>query len=150
MSGQYQLRLELGGLLLFLLIMAPNCLWFAAPAPRDVLRAAPEHAALDAVSAVSQVLAVAALCLCRRRERLRLRPTPLLCLAALACLLYYAAWAAYYAGAAGAIVIWGLTIPPCLALIFFALDRRNLPALPPLAVFTVCHALHAAAICAGI
>lgn len=37
MSGQYQLRLELGGLLLFLLIMAPNCLWFAAPAPRDVL-----------------------------------------------------------------------------------------------------------------
>lgn len=140
---RYQPAFQPWGLLLFLVIMLPNFVWFALPAPRDVLRAASKTPALDAVASVCQAAMVAALCLLRRRDCPGPRPTPLLGLTAVCCLLYYAAWCAYYAGAATAPVILGLTVPPCLAFCFFALDRRNLAALLPAAAFTVCHVLYA-------
>ena len=45
-------------------------------------------------------------------------------------------------GFAGPAVILTLTVPPCLAFLFFALDRRNFIAAVLVAVFTVCHLMH--------
>lgn len=35
--------------------------------------------------------------------------------------------------------ILGLTIPPCVAFLFFAVDRKNYISVIPIAIFTVCH-----------
>ena len=39
-------------------------------------------------------------------------------------------------------VILGLTVPPCLVFFFFALDRKNMIAVIPIFVFTVCHLVY--------
>ena len=38
MLKEYKFGFNIYGLLLFLIIMIPNFIWFAAPAPNDVLR----------------------------------------------------------------------------------------------------------------
>ena len=39
MLQKYKLSFDIWGLLLFLIIMIPNFIWFAVPAPNDILRA---------------------------------------------------------------------------------------------------------------
>jgi len=41
-----------------------------------------------------------------------------------------------------AIVILGLTIPPCMAFLFFAIDRKNYLSIIPISIFTVCHFIY--------
>lgn len=96
---QYRFGFDPWGLLLFLLVMLPNFIWFAVPAPNDILRADSATPVVDAIGSVFQVLTVACLCF----------------------------------------VILLLTVPPCLAFILFAADRKNLPAVELAAGFTVCH-----------
>ena len=95
----YRFGFDPWGLLLFLLVMLPNFIWFAVPAPNDILRADSVTPVVDAIGSVFQVLTVACLCF----------------------------------------VILLLTLPPCLAFIIFAADRKNLPAILFATVFTVCH-----------
>lgn len=138
----YQFGLDRWGLALFLAVMLPNFLWFAVPAPCDILRAESLTPVLDAVASVLQVLLAAALCLLRRREAAAVRRAPWNAAAALCVLAYYAGWAAYYDGNAGALVLALLTVPPCLSFLFYTAGHRNLAALVPAAAFTVCHLLH--------
>ncbi len=95
----YRFGFDPWGLILFLLVMLPNFVWFAVPAPDDILRADSVTPVVDAIGSVFQVLTVACLCF----------------------------------------VILLLTLPPCLAFILFAIDRKNLPAILFATVFTVCH-----------
>lgn len=53
------------GLALFLLVMAPNVLWFLVPAPVDVLRLPSKTPGVDMAASVAQVLMVGGLCLLR-------------------------------------------------------------------------------------
>ncbi len=57
-------------------------------------------------------------------------------------LLYVASWIVYYNGMVNVIVILGLTIPPCLAFLSFAIDRKNGIALIPISIFTICHLIY--------
>ena len=41
------------------------------------------------------------------------------------CLLYFACWIFYYTGVIHPLVLLGLMVPPCLAFLFFAIDRKN-------------------------
>lgn len=142
---KYTFGFEPWGLALFLLIMIPTVIWSAIPAPNDVLRTPSATPRIDAIGSVFQALMIAALCFVRNRERAPFRATPLVACAVLCCLLYGAGWAAYYGGAANAAVILGLTVPPCMAfLFFFALDRKNGIALVPILGFTACHVIYAA------
>lgn len=141
MLRKYRLGFEIWGLVLFLAIMLPNLIWFAIPAPSDILRAQSVTPAADTVASVCQVLMAAALCLLKNRDGAR-RAAPLLIAAAVCCLLYYASWIAYYRGIVHAAVILGLTVLPCLAFFFFAMDRKNWIACIPISIFTICHLLH--------
>lgn len=139
---KYRLAFDLWGLLLFLLVMLPNFIWFAVPAPNDVLRGESATPVLDGLASVCQPLFVAALCLVGNRERGRLRPSPLI-LGCIACgLFYYLGWGLYYAGIVHPAVILLLTLPPCLSFFSYALDRKNYIAVIPIAVFAACHLLH--------
>lgn len=143
MLKKYELSFEFWALLLFIIIMIPNFIWFAIPAPNDILKAKSITETVDTVASVCQILMIAALCLFRNRENRKLCVSPCIIIMAGCCLLYFLSWIVYYAGIVNVIVILGLTIPPCLAFCFFAIDRKNWIALIPISIFTICHLIYA-------
>lgn len=139
----YRFGFDPWGLGLFLLIMLPNFVWFALPAPRDVLR---QESVTPAVDAAAQVLQCAmAAALCALSNTAGGGPVkPISAAGVLSCAaLYLAAWAAYYAGIVNAAVILTLCLVPCAALLLFSLARKNAPALLAAACFTLCHLIYA-------
>ena len=141
--SKYRLGFDVWGLILFLLVMLSNFIWFVIPAPNDVLRADSVTPVADVIASVCQVLTIACLCFVIHKERSKLRFSPLI-IAAIACVvIYYSGWLLYYGGFASSWVILLLTIPPCLAFILFAADRKNLPAILFATGFTVCHLIFA-------
>ncbi len=144
MFKRYKLSFEIWGLLLFLIIMIPNFIWFAIPAPNDILRAKSITEMVDTVASVCQILMIVAISIIRNRESKKLCISPFIIMAATCYLLYVASWIAYYSGMTNVVVILGLTIPPCLAFLFFAIDRKNGIALIPISIFTICHLVYGA------
>ncbi len=139
---KYRFGFDVWGLLLFLIIMVPNFIWFAVPAPNDVLRSKSVTEILDTIASVCQVLMIAALCLIINCERDKLRFSPLIIGSCVCAALYFISWISYYNGAVNATVIIGLTLPPCLAFLLFALDRKNSIAVVSCSIFTVCHLIY--------
>ncbi len=142
MLKKYKLSFEISGLLLFLIVMIPNFIWFAVPAPNDILRTESITQTVDTIASVCQILMIAAICIFRNRRSKKLCITPLIIMAAVCYLLYAASWIGYYNGMVNVIVILGLTIPPCFTFLFFAIDRKNGIALIPISIFTVCHLIY--------
>lgn len=142
MLQKYKLSFDIWGLLLFLIIMIPNFIWFSIPAPNDILRAKSITETVDTIASLCQILMIVAICIFRNRESKKLYITPLIIMVAVCYLLYVASWIAYYNGMVNVIVILGLTIPPCLAFLFFAIDRKNGIALIPISIFTICHLIY--------
>ena len=139
----YKLGFDPWGLALFLAIMLPNFLWFAFPAPNDVLRSESVTPLVDTIAQVFQVIMAAALCAVRniawdKPMKRRYWAGTAACL-----LLYFAGWAVYYAGIASAAVILDLCLAPCGTFLFFALARKNGAALASAGGFTVCHLVFA-------
>lgn len=135
----YRFGFDIWGLILFLLVMLPNFIWFAVPAPNDVLRTESATPINDAIASVCQVLTVTCLCFVINQEKSKLRFSSLVIAAGICIVIYYIGWAMYYSGIVNAWVILLLTIPPCLAFILFAIDRKNLPAVLFANGFAVCH-----------
>ena len=142
---QYCFSFDPWGLLLFLLVMLPNFVWFAVPAPDDILRADSVTPVVDAIGSVFQVLTVACLCLVIHKSSSKFRFSPLIIATIICVAIYYIGWALYYTANVSPIVILLLTFPPCLAFILFAIDRKNLPAVIFATVFAVCHLVFAVA-----
>lgn len=109
--------------------MIPNFIWFAVSAPNDVLRADSVTEVIDTIASICQVLMVIALCILVNRKSHKFYITPLIILVIICCLLYFASWGGYYVGIVNIGVILGLTIFPCLAFMFFAIDRKNMIAI---------------------
>ena len=141
--SKYRLGFDVWGLVLFLLVMLPNFIWFAVPTPNDVLRAESVTPVADVIASVCQVLTVACLCFVINKERSKLRFSPLMIATVVCVVVYYVGWVLYYSGIVSAWVILLLTIPPCLAFILFAADRKNLPAVLFATGFAVCHLIFA-------
>ncbi len=139
---KYRFGFDIWGLLLFMAIMIPNFIWFGISAPNDVLRADSVTEIFDTAASVCQVLMVMILCTLINREREKISMTPLIIAVFICCILYYTSWVMYYFGLTNAAVILGLTIPPCLAFLLFAVDRKNRIAVIPITVFTICHLVY--------
>ena len=139
----YKLGFDPWGLALFLLIMLPNFIWFALPAPNDVLRSESVTPLADSAAQVFQIVMVIALCAvvnaaCDKPIRHGYRAGTAACV-----VLYFAGWATYYAGIASTVVILDLCLAPCGAFLLFALARKNGGALASAAAFAVCHLAYA-------
>ena len=141
--SKYRFGFDVWGLILFLLVMLPNFIWFAVPAPNDVLRSESVTPIIDAIASVCQVLTIACLCFVINKKRSNLRFSPMVIAAVVCVVIYYIGWALYYAGIVNAWVILLLTVPPCLAFILFAADRKNFPAVLFATGFAVCHLIFA-------
>lgn len=140
---EYRFGFDFWGLFLFLLVMLPNFIWFSVPAPNDVLRADSVTPVMDVIASVCQVLTVVCLCFLINEERGKLRFSPLVIAAVVSVAVYYLGWVLYYSGIANPWIILLLTLPPCLAFILFAADRKNLPAVLFATVFAVGHLVFA-------
>ena len=136
---KYKIGFDISGFVLFLIVMLPNFIWFAVPAPNDILRAESVTPVIDMMGSICQVLFVAALCLTINKNRNKLRLSPMLISSIAFIILYYLGWMLYYIGVSSSVVIVLLTVPPCLAFILFALDRKNIIAVVPAVCFMICH-----------
>ena len=144
MFKKYKFGFDLWGLIVFLIIMLPNFIWFAVPAPNDILRQESITPIVDSIGSVCQVIFVASLCVVVNKESDSVKIPPLLIASIVCIVLYFLGWVFYYFGIVNAPVIICLTLPPCAAFIFFALDRKNIIALIPAVCFTICHLIYAA------
>ena len=108
-----------------MIVMIPNFIWIAIPAPNDVLRKESVTAIIDTVGSICQVLFVSSLCIIINKERNKLQFSPLLISSMVCIILYFIGWVLYYIGFINPLVILSLTLPPCLAFIFFALERKK-------------------------
>ncbi len=131
------------GLALFLLIMLPNFVSFALPAPNDILRNESVTPIIDAIAQAFQIVIAAALCALVNTARDRPMRRGYAAGTAACVALYFAGWAAYYTGIAGAAVILDLCLAPCGAFLLFALGRKNAPALVSGGAFLLCHLIFA-------
>lgn len=136
---KYKVSFQIWGLLLFLILMLPNLYWFAVPAPHDILRAESGTPTLDLIASIAQVLMTIALCIFGNQDSKRIGVSPLVIGTVVCCLVYFAGWVFYYQGVADAVIILDLCIAPCLAFLFFSLDRKNAFAVVPVLIFAVCH-----------
>ena len=139
----YKLGFDPWGLALFLVIMLPNFLWFALPAPDDVLRIESVTPLVDTIAQGFQVIMAAALCAIVNTTRNKPTKRGDLAAGAVCAALYFTGWTAYYAGIANPAVILDLCLAPCGAFLFFALARKNAFALISAAAFAVCHFIFA-------
>ncbi|MDE7171784.1 MAG: hypothetical protein K2O11_07910, partial [Oscillospiraceae bacterium] len=118
-------------------------IWFAFPAPNDVLRSESATPTVDFVAQVFQIAIAAALCAVVNVTRDKPMKRGYLAGIAACVGLYLAGWAAYYAGIVNAAVILDLCLAPCGAFLIFALGRKNAIALVSAAAFAVGHLLAA-------
>ena len=142
MFKKYKFGFDFWGLLLFLVIMIPNFIWFAVPAPNDVLRADSVTPIVDGIGSICQVIFIAAIWILKRKDIRAVRFTKLVITALLSVDLYYLGWILYYQGMVNPIVIMLLTLPPCFSFIVYTIDRKNMIATIPAAIFTICHIIY--------
>ncbi len=139
MLKKYKMGFDAWGLVVFLIIMIPNFIWSAVPAPDDILRTESTTKVIDAIGSVAQVIMIFALCAFINNERNKLGLTKTIITVICCIVIYFCSWVFYYLGVINWLVIMGLTIPPCMAFLFFAIDRRNHISIIPITIFTVCH-----------
>ena len=136
---QYRLGFDIWALVLFLAVMIPTVIWAFVPASNDILRTESATPAVDTIASVLQFMAIAFLCVVINKDAGKAWLSPLVILSVLCVLIYYAGWVLYYCGISDAWVILLMTVPPCLALILYAVDRKNLPAIILASGFSICH-----------
>ena len=143
MLKKYKIGFDWIGLLLFLVIMIPNIIWFVVPAPDDVLRTESVTGIIDSIASVCQVLMVASLCLTLNRNTPEPKVTGTI-ITVIACIfLYYICWLCYYQGNADKAVLMGLTVLPCAAFLLYSYERRNIITAFFAGIFSVCHLIYA-------
>ena len=142
MLKKYRLSFDISGLVIFLIVMIPNFIWFAVPAPNDILRNESVTAAVDIFGSIFQMLFIASLCILVNKERNKLHFSSLIIFSIICIALYFVGWVLYYNGITNSLVILSLTLPPCLAFILFALDRKNIFAVVFATCFTICHLIY--------
>ena len=135
----YRVSFDLPGILLFLMIMLPNFIWFSVPIPNDILRAESVTPQLDFVASVVQAVMIAALCILINRDA----PRPMSMNARLgvlmALLFYFIGWILYYLGFMGPVVILILCFAPCIAFLVFSAARQNAVAFVTAGLFLFLH-----------
>lgn len=139
MLKNYKLTFDPWCLILFLIIMIPNLIWFIIPAPNDILRISSTAEVFDILSSIFQVLMLITLCFFKNTKSEAIRLSSFIIAASVCCLLYFGSWILYYSGIVNSFIILSLASLPCLAFLLFDIDRKNWLALIPILIFSTCH-----------
>lgn len=141
----YKLGFDIWALLLFLVIMCPNFIWFAIPAPNDILRGESVTAVADTMAQIFQVIMIASLCIIINVSAIKPMNKKIKYAIIAFCAFYLLGWILYYAGFTGEVIILDLCLAPCIAFILYAWVRRNIVALVSAEVFMICHLIYGVA-----
>ena len=109
----------------------------------DILRTDSVTPIVDAIGSFCQIFFIIALCILQRKSTPKIQVNPLIIIVIASVILYFTGWIFYYIGVTNPLIILLLTIPPCSAFIFLAIDRKNIIALIPAIAFTICHITYA-------
>ena len=142
MLKKYKMSFNVWGMILFLIIMIPNFYWVTVPAPNDILRTESVTEKLDIIASVCQVLMVMALCILINIDSKKHRFSPLIIATIISGICYFVGWIFYYKGITNTLVILDLCIMPCMAFLFYAIDRKNKIAVIPIVIFMICHLIY--------
>ena len=146
MLKNYRIGFDWIGLILFLVIMIPNFIWFVVPAPNDVLRTESVTGTIDdSIASICQVLMVASLCLVINRNNTESKVIGTIITVMACVVLYYICWLCYYQGNTETTVLMGLAAFPCAAFLIYSYKRRNMIAVFFAVVFSMCHLIYAIA-----
>ena len=138
----YKIGFDIGGLVLFLIIMIPNFIWFGVPAPNDILRCESITETLDTIASIFQMLLIGSLCLIINATSEKPINRNIFRCIILFIGIYFIGWVAYYLGIANSFVVLDLCIAPCIAFMLFSIARKNVIALLSATIFMVCHVLY--------
>lgn len=130
------------GLILFLLIMIPNFIWFSIPAPNDILRNESITPVIDRVASICQIFMVIALCIIINTECKKHIMRKLLVGIAVSTMMYFGGWIFYYQGITNLLIVLNMCIAPCVSFMLFSIARKNIVALTFLIIFMICHIMY--------
>lgn len=119
----YKFGFDILGLALFFFNYDTQFIWFAIPAQHDILRVESIMPIVDTIESIAQVIMIICLCIFKNKEKMRI--TNLIIAMIVCCLLYFLCWVLYYLWIKNAGVILGLIIFPCLAFLFYSLERKK-------------------------
>lgn len=135
---KYKFGFDVWGLVLFAVLMLPNIVYWCIPAFNDL----GGNSTLDIIATVFEVMGIALLIFVVQKEQKRRYFFDSLYLtASLFVVFYYVAWILYFCGFNQMSIIVFLAVCPCAALLLYEIERKNLPALLPTAVFAVLHVI---------
>ncbi len=143
MLKKYKIGFDLWSLILFVLMMVPTILWSFIVAPNDILRVESVTPVFDIIASISQSVMIAVLCLLINKNAEKVKISPMIIATIVCSFMYFAGWAFYFSGVVNPIVILDVTVPPCLAFLFYAIDRKNIIAIIPNIIFLICHLIYA-------
>lgn len=139
----YKIGFDIGAIIIFMIVMLPNFIWFGIPASNDILRAESVTETVDTIASIFQVIMIACMCMLVNKDANKLSLTLAVKGVILCILIYFVCWIAYYTGVTNAVVILGLTLPPCIVFVLYGIDRKNYIAFVPALAFLICHLIYA-------
>ena len=139
---KYKLAFDILGLLLFLIIMIPNFIWFLFPTSNDILRNESITPIIDMLALIFQVILVIALCTIINKQGQKPMKKTWFKWIISAIIIYFVGWILYYIGIVNAVIILDLCIAPCVAFILLSIARKNIIALISSIIFMICHVLY--------
>ena len=139
---KYKIGFDILGLLLFLIIMIPNFIWFAVPTSNDILRNESITPVIDMFASIFQVIMVIALCIIKNKHCQKPMKKIWFKLIIVSIIIYFAGWILYYIGIVNALVIIDLCIAPCVAFMLLSIARKNIFAFILSIMFMICHAIY--------
>lgn len=142
LNGKFKMGFDQWGLAIFFIIMIPNLIWAAVPAPNDILRIESLTPEIDTVASVFQVLTVMLLCILVNQNCKKPMARHYFVGITAATVAYYMGWVLYYMGVTGPLIVLDLCIAPCLAFILFAMARKNTAAVTTSVAFAICHLIY--------
>lgn len=141
-KGNYKIGFDIWALILFLLIMIPNFIWFVTPAPNDILRSESITPTLDTVASIFQVIMVISLSIIINTEGKKPIIKGGLVGITVSTLIYFCGWILYYQGIVNTLIVLILCITPCLSFILFSIGRKNIIAIISSIIFMLCHTMY--------
>lgn len=138
----FKLGFDIGGLILFGVIMIPNFIWFIVPAPNDILRIESVTNTLDMIASVCQVMMIIILCLIINKNCEKTVHKWFVFGIVVSCLFYFIGWIFYYNSVSNPLIILDLCITPCLAFLLYGIAKRNVIAIVPTIIFMICHLIY--------
>lgn len=139
---KYKIGFDLWSLILFLIIMIPNFIWFVVPAPNDILRVDSVTNSLDMIASVCQVIMIITLCFIINKTSKKAVNRSFRLAIVIFCFIYFVGWIFYYHSITNPLIILDLCIAPCLAFLLYAIARKNIIAVVPTVAFMICHLIY--------